>query len=198
MKLHNFLQPAHIEDMGRLLFNLSFMLVTTIVNLFLPIIASVDIHYDMNRKKFAFSLFLFKFLRVLGGYVTTYKGGIAIHVSEKKAFLKPYSDMEKDRKRFSVIKSFHLKSFCLTTETGAEYLLPIALTHAVLRTYFFAIGGKKEKIENNLWLTDGDVLRVSLNVVLSFNLYIVLRALFQSIKEKLKVLCQRKQKKSIA
>ena len=184
--------------MGRLLFTLSFMFVSTIVTLFLPIFISADFHYDMNRKKFAFSLFLFNFLRILGGYVTTYKGGIAIHVSEKKALLKPYSDMEKDRKRFSVIKTFRLKSFQLTTETGAEYLLPITLAHTVLRTYFFTIGGKKEKIENNLWLTDGDVLRISLNVVLSFNLYIILRALFQSIKEKLKVLCQRKQKKSIA
>lgn len=175
-----------------------FSLVMTVVQLFLPIFLTIDIHYDMNRRKFCFSLRLFGFLRLIGGYIATYKGGLAIHVSKKKAFLLPYSEVDKKRKKFSFMRTFHLSSFVLTTETGAEYLLPIATAHAVLRTYFFSKGGKKNKIENNLWLTDGDVLRISLKATLRFTLWMLLCALFKFIKEKLKELWRRKTKKSTA
>ena len=83
--------------------------------------------------------------------------------------------MEKERKKYSFIKTFHLSAFTLTTETGAEYLLPVSLAHVILRTYFFAKGGKKEKIENNLWLTDGDILRVSMDVTVWFNILMLMR-----------------------
>ena len=137
-----------------------------------------------------------KTIKLIGGYATTYKGGIALHVSPKKAVLIPYAEVENERKKFSFVKSFRLVAFTLTTETGAEYVLPVSILHAVLRAIFFIIGGKKEKIENNLWLTDGDVLRVSLNCVTYFNLFMLLCAFIQFIKEKIIILWQKKRKKS--
>ncbi|MBR2023765.1 MAG: hypothetical protein IJ996_04555 [Clostridia bacterium] len=150
----------------------------------------------MNRKKFGFAVFLFKRIKIIGGYIATYNGGIALHVSEKKAILIPYSQMNSERKRFSFIKTFRLIAFNLTTETGAEYLLPVALAHTALRAYFFTIGGDKDKIENNLWLTDGDTLRVSLNFVIFFNLYILLKNFIKFLKEKIKILWRKRKKKS--
>jgi hypothetical protein len=124
-------------------------------------------------------------IKILGGYADTYKGGIALHTSQKKAILLPYKDMDNERKRFSFVKTFKPVAFTLTTETGAEYLFPVAVLHAVLRIYFFITGGEKERIENNLWLTDGDVLRVSLHSVLFFNVYILLCNVFRFLKEKM-------------
>ena len=155
-----------------------------------------DTHCDLNRKKFGFAVFLFKRIKIIGGYIATYNGGIALHVSEKKAILIPYSQMNSERKRFSFIKTFRLIAFNLTTETGAEYLLPVALAHTALRAYFFTIGGDKDKIENNLWLTDGDTLRVSLNFVIFFNLYILLKNFIKFLKEKIKILWRKRKKKS--
>lgn len=167
-----------------------------LVLLFLPISFKIAAHYDMNRKKFCFSVYLFSFLKIIGGYIATYKGGFAIHVSEKKAFLLPYSQINSERKRFSFMNTFRLVSALLTTETGAEYLLPSALAHTALRTIFFAKGGEKENIQNNLWLTDGDVLRVSFAVGMKFTLFILLKNLLRFIKEKMKSLWQKKMKKS--
>ena len=77
-----------------------------------------------------------------------------------------------------------------------KYLLPIAIVHAVLRIYYFIKGGKKEGIENNLWLTDGDVLRISISTTVQFNLYMLICAFINFLKEKIKILWQKKMKKS--
>ena len=164
--------------------------------LFFPIYLETNAHYDMNRKKFAFSVYLYKHIPIIGGYVATYPGGIALHVSKKKAILVPYKQLNSERKRFSIMKTFRLKEFNLTTESGAEYLFITSAAHALLRTAFFIKGGKKEYIENNLWLTDGDELRISLNCLLYFNLFILLKSFFKFCKEKILLLCRKKMKKS--
>lgn len=178
--------------MGRLFLYVLLALMITAFLLFFPIVVEADIHYDMNRRKFGFAIFLYKAIKLVGGYAATYQGGIALHVSPKKAILVPYSDMDNERKRFSFVKTFRLIAFTLTTETGAEYLLPISIAHAALHTFFFIIGGKKENIENNLWLTDGDVLRVSLNCVTYFNLFMLICAFIKFLKEKLIILWRKK------
>jgi len=182
--------------MGRFFLFSALVLLAIAVLLFFPIFLEADIHYDMNRKKFGFALYAYKVFKLFGGYVTTYPGGIALHVSPKKAILKPYSGMDSERKKFSFTRAFRIVSFSLTTETGAEYLLPVSLAHTVLRTIFFSIGGEQEKIQNNLWLTDGDELRVSLNLVTFFNLFILLCAFLKFLKEKIKHLWQTKIRKS--
>lgn len=175
--------------MSKLLFLLSIIVIV----LFFPIYLETNAHYDVNKRKLAFSICIFRFLRIFGGYIATYKGGLAIHKSQNKAVIIPYTDVQKEGKRFSILKTFQIKSFVLTTETGAEYLFPCAFTHAILRTIFFIKGGKKRNIENNLWLTDGDTLRISLNCVLFFNFFILLTNFFKFLKEKL-YLCRKKSK----
>ncbi len=178
--------------MGRLLF----VIIGVMILLFFPFYLESNVHYDVNRRKFAFSFELYKVIKIVGGYVATYPGGIAVHLSKKKAVLVPYADIQKEGKRFSFMRTFRLKSFNLTTETGVEYFLPIATAHAFLRTYFFIKGGKKEDIQNNLWLIDGDVLRISLHSILFFNIFILLCSLFKFLKEQIKIIWQKKIKKS--
>lgn len=173
-----------------------FLLILTVVQIFLPIFLRIDLHYDMNRRKFAFSIYLFKYIRIFSGYIATYTGGIAVHISKRKAFVFPYAQISKERKRISLMRIFRLQSLTITTETGAEYMLGAMLAQAFLRVYFFANGGKKERIANNFWLIDGDVLRISASVVLRFQVYTILLKIFQYIKEKMKSLWQKKMKKS--
>jgi len=182
--------------MGKPFFYVLLSLLGVIILLFFPIYLQTDGHYDMNRRKFAFGIYLYKRLRLLGGYVGVYPGGIALHVSAKKAFLVPYTKMNSERKRFSFMRTFRLISCIFTTETGAEYLLPLSYAHVILRTYFFAIGREKEDIENNVWLTDGDVLRISASVTLRFNLFLILKNVIKFLKEKIKALWRKKREKS--
>ena len=178
--------------MGRFILYAAAVVLGIAALLFFPIILETDVHYDMNRRKFGFALYAYKAWKLVGGYVTTYRGGFALHVSPEKAILKPYSGMNEDRKRFSFVRAFRVISFVLTAETGAEYLLPVAAAHNVLRVLFFSVGGRRGKIRNNLWLTDGDELKISANLVLYFNLFILLRAFLQFLKERFKRLWQKK------
>ena len=179
--------------MGRLFFFVIAFLIVVMI-LFFPIYLETDAHYDMNRRKLGFAVYVYKRIPLVGGYISTYPGGIALHISKKKAILIPYEKLNSERKKFSIVKTFRLKSFNLTTETGAEYLFFTAFAHAFLRTVFFIKGGEKEYIENNLWLTDGDVLRISLNSLLYFNLYILLKSFIKFCKEKIQIYVGKKSK----
>ena len=94
------------------------------------------------------------------------------------------------------MNAFRWHAFEITTETGAEYLLPITAAHALSRIIFFAKGGKKEKIENNLWLLDSDVLRISLALTMQFTMFIIVKNILIFLKEKINKLWQKKMKKS--
>ncbi len=182
--------------MDRFFIILSVVLIVGVL-LFFPIWLDLDAHYDMNRNRFAFLVSAYKKIKLIGGYATTYTGGVALHITPEKAILVDYSEMDGKRKKFSFMKSFRLKSFVLTTETGAEYLLGVSLAHIALRSYFFAVDGKQENVRNNLWLADGDVLRVTGHLTLFFNLFILLMEFFKFLKEKIRILCQKKTKSSI-
>ncbi len=163
--------------------------------LFFPIIVQSAFHYDMNEKKAGLSIRIFKIFPIVGGYIQTYPGGLAIHVSQKKAILIPYQNMDRERKKFSFVKTFRLIAFTLTTETGAEYLIPVSIAQIILRTVFMIKVGKRENVDNNVWLTDGDVFRLSLHAVAYFNLFILIKNLIIFIKEKLAILWRKKDKK---
>jgi hypothetical protein len=170
--------------MDRLFFILILVCLAIILLLFCPIYLKTDTHYDMNGRRLAFSLSLYKMVRVFGGYIATYPGGLAMHVSPKKAVLIPYSNLDSERKRISIVRTFRLKALNITVETGAEYLIAVSFMQILFRILFFAMGGQKEKIENNLWLTDGDILRISANFTVRFNLFIILKSLLSKLKEK--------------
>lgn len=195
MKYILFKQPAHIEDMGRF-FLLILIAGILFFLLFFPIYITTDAHYDMNGRKLAFCIRVYNVLKLIGGYIATYQGGLAIHVSDNKAILLPYKDLKQERKRISVMRTFRLKTLRLTVESGPEYLLPSLIGEGIFKILFLSMGGKRERIENNTWLTDGDVLRISVQFTFRFNLYIILRNFIKAVKEKIKVLCQTKIKNS--
>ena len=182
--------------MGRFFLFLAFWIIIIAFFLFFPIVIQTDVHYDINGKKAGFVVFLYKIFKIIGGYIQTYQGGLALHVSPKKAILIPYEQLNNERKKFSFIRTFRLISFTLTPETGAEYLFPVSIAQIILRSIFLAQGGQKENVENNLWLTDGDTMRISMHSVIYFNLFILLCNVIKFIKEKMKILWQKKTKKS--
>lgn len=143
----------------------------------------------MNRRKCAFVVHLNKLIRLFGGYVATYKGGLALHISEKKAVLLPYKELNDERKKVSIVRTFRLKALSITIETGAEYFVSMAALQECFQWLFLILGGQKEKLQRNLWLTDGDVLRISVSFVIRLNLYMIIR---NFLKEKIRVLCQTK------
>ena len=131
--------------MGRFFFVALIILGSIVFLLFFPIYLKTESHYDVHRRKLAFVMHINKFFRVLGGYIATYKGGFALHVSEKKAILLPYKEMNSKRKKISIIRTFRLKALSITTECGAQYFLQMAALQEVFEGIFLIFGGKKEK-----------------------------------------------------
>lgn len=180
--------------MSRLLFICVLSLVIIALLLFFPVILENVLHVDINQKKVGFSIRLYGICQLLGGYLATYPGGVAIHRKWNKATLIPYAQMEQERKRFSFTKLFRVIGGSLTTETGAEYLLPIEIVQTIFRFVSLWLGGNTTNIKNNVWLTDGDVLKISLRVVSYFNGLMLIRAFVNFIKGKIDLWMKRNKK----
>lgn len=127
--------------------------------------------------------------KLMGGYITTCPGGLAIHASEKRAILLKYRDMEKQRKNFSFCDLFTCKKVRLCIRTGPEYLLPV-YTFSLVKNVVERITAR-EILDGEFWLEAGDELRIAAELILSFTigkqLKALLKYLFGRIKKKWKM-----------
>ena len=177
------------------LFFSTVIVVGIFIFLFFPIFLEGDLHYDKNRKKFAFSVNLFKIIKIFGGYLTTYEEGLVWHKNENNAVLLPYQNLNKEGKKFSILKTFQFISFRATVECGAEYYFFCGL---IEKLYSF-VRANSQKLENTsleIWLVGGDGLKGSANFVTFFNGFILTVDFIQFLWGKIRRLWQRKVKKS--
>ena len=84
----------------------------------LPIFVRVDAYVDARENKLWFSLSLYRFFRVFGGYAELRREGLVLHLTEKKAVIVPFAQMGSTRKKFEITKGFQLYSFHQIVETG--------------------------------------------------------------------------------
>ena len=144
-----------------------------------------DFHYQLQDRKIAFAIFLFKKIKVIGGYITDYAGGFAFHTGKNKVLLMPLSDKEGRKKRISFFRRFRISDFAITTETGAEYLPLTMCLHTFLREYFLLQGGKNESFQSHIWLKNRDDFMLTINGIAKINLYMQICAGIAILKEKL-------------
>ena len=175
--------------------SLFFVVLSILILLFFPIYLEVNLHFDMNRRKLTFSIYGYKLIKIIGGYIATYTGGLAAHISKTKAVIIPYVDLNKERKRFSFFKFLQLKRLHLAIETSAEYLLPVILAHMISRTYF-TCKNKTNNIKNSLMLQRNDSLKISIHSIFFCNLFLAICYSIQFIKEKIIFIWEKNIKKS--
>jgi hypothetical protein len=104
--------------------------------------------------------------------------------------------MNDERKRFAFIKTFRLIRVHLMVETGANYLMPALIGTAFLRVYLQNKAQFLQTYQSRIWLGNGDILRISGNWLLFFNLFIVAKNFIVFLKEKTKILWRKKTEKS--
>ncbi len=85
-----------------------------------PIFVYLDAYADVAENKCYFSLSLFKYLKVFGGYLQFKKEGIVFHLTKKKAVILPYRQIAPMRKKFEITKGFQLTRFHQIVESGGE------------------------------------------------------------------------------
>ncbi len=107
----------------------------------------------------------------MGGYIATYYGGLAIHISEKKAFLTGYREMEERRKNFPFQDFFTLKKISLHVRTGANYLLPLYTLQLASGLFSLFRPSYRKLVQSKLWLENGDELRLSARIIVKITLF---------------------------
>lgn len=156
-----------------------------LIVLFFPIFITISIYFDVKEKKIAFSLNLFKKIKIRGGYFTRYENGFVLHANKNKAILLPYSKLKSQRKAFSLVNSFEF--ICLTgvLEGNLEILAPFLFLNSVFDRYKF-IDPRFNTCNFSFWLTEKDELKFTTKITYFFTNFILLLALFEFIGRKIK------------
>lgn len=124
-------------------------LLLPIIFLLTPIVLHADLYFDVVSGKIGCYLSLYGKLKLLGGYILPCAGGAALHVSDKKAILFTYKQMDEGRKKFSAKNGLHLRYAKLVMEISPEYLIGVSLLDSAAKWIFLFKnqGGKlKSKI----------------------------------------------------
>ena len=137
------------------------LIISLCILLLFPIVITTDAYYLLRSKKIAFSIRLFGKIKIVGGYLSTYEGGVAIHISDAKAIILGYKEMEERGKSFSFKKLFTLKKFSLHIRTGAEYFLPLYAVEQIRKIIGRIKPSVQKKTEARISLVNGDVLQVA-------------------------------------
>ena len=161
----------------------------SVLLLLFPLYVRVEAHLDVKENKCWFFVGLYRQLKVLGGYGQLERDGIALHISKKKAFFIPYAKMADTRKRFEITKGFQLLSFHQVLETGgADSVYSVmlgAINNSVTGSLFSFLQTKHPflSLQNNLLLTSGAELKVTLQSEVVFNVLVLSIALTKKLLE---------------
>ena len=171
-----------------------FFIISAFVGTFLflmPQFLRVELHTDVKENKCWFFIGLYKYLKLLGGYGQLEKGGIALHLTKKKAVFVPYAEMLETRKKFEITKGFQLMRFHQIIETGgvdSVYGIFLGATLSALAGSVFSVLQTKHpflSLKSNTLLTDKAELKVSVQTEVIFNGLVLTVALVKKLLEAL-------------
>ena len=154
-----------------------------------PTFVYVDGYLDVSENKAWFSISLFKYFKVFGGYAQVKPDGIVLHLTKKKAVFIYYSQMADTRKIFEITDGFQLYSFHQIVETGgAQSPIGVFLASilqsaggtvcAILKTRHPFLS-----LKNGTLLTNKPCLKISLQSVFVFNGLVITVAIIKKILE---------------
>ena len=74
--------------------------------LLLPIVLSIHLYLDVGEKKLYFGVYVLRVIKLFGGYAAPVRGGVAVHLSRRKAVLLPYAELFAAGKKFEIARCF--------------------------------------------------------------------------------------------
>ena len=148
-----------------------------VILLFLPLCFELDVHYQAKEKKLGIAVYLCRFIKIFGGYLDVYPGGIAFHTKRNKVILIPLKAGDGQRKRISIVRIFKISELHVTAEIGAEYIPLSLLLGALLRGYCLFQGGDQACCRSQVWLRNEDFFSITLRVVTKINTCMLLNEL---------------------
>ena len=157
--------------------------------LILPISISIDLYFDVVSGKIGCRISLYKKIKLLGGYFTPCAGGFALHVSDKKAELFTYEQIEAGRKQISFGNGVRLTSIRWIAETSPEYLFGVWTIDNLFKTMFF-YRSEKPILESAIYLNESG-FRIFARACLRFNLLAILLGFLEYLYRRVKE-CRKK------
>lgn len=164
-----------------------------------PIFFTIYLYTDVRTKKCSFAFYVLHFIRLHGGYAQPYRGGVAFHLSDRKAVLLPLREMLGADKKFRILRGFRLFAYSHVFEVGSanspeKALLLAALVQSgsAVACGFVCSRRKCRSFKSDVLLHEGsDVLKLSQRAILIFNLLLLfsaavkllLRKIIEGIKE---------------
>lgn len=177
---------AHTDGMSELFVYALFF--GTLFFLF-PVFVRLDAYADVAENKCFFSLRLFAFLKIFGGYLQFKKEGIVFHITKKKAVILPFQKIAPMRKKFEITKGFQLYRFHQIVESGGEgkpYGLLFAAALQAAAGQIFSVARTLHpflSLKNGVLLTEDAALKITLQATAVFNGLIVFLAAAKKILE---------------
>ncbi len=153
---------------------------------FLPVTVTVKTYFDSSCNKLGCVIFLYGFIKLLGGYFAPCPKGVAFHVSDKKALIFSYKQMEEGRKRFSPKSGIKLNNACIYVQTGVEYLLQALYAEQVIK--WISLFGKQRNAISRVTLHHNDSFHIygkfSVQTRATRQIIELIKYLFGRIREK--------------
>lgn len=140
-----------------------------------PVYVYLDAYTDVKENKCWFSLSLYKYLKVFGGYAQLKATGIALHLTKKTAIFLPYAEMAGMRQKFEITKGFQLTKYRQVIEYGgknsAAGILAGAFLHSVFSEVFAVLQTYHPflSLNNTTLLTEKGSVKVSVQTAVVFN-----------------------------
>lgn len=152
--------------------------------LLFPIFLNINLFFDIEKKKCCFSVYLLRFIKLHGGYITVCRRGIVLHMSRKKALLVPFRELLDSGKKFEITSGFILYGYSHFIEIGGEENLVLPLFAAAMVRILTCIGAAYAVKKRHCRSFKGDVaciygkpcLKVSMRLIFLFNLGLLLLA----------------------
>ena len=157
--------------------------------LIIPIYISIDLYFDVVSGKIGCRVSLYEKIKLLGGYFTPCAGGFALHVSDKKAKLFTYQQIEAGRRQLSFESRLRIRSIKWIAEISPEYLFGVWSVDNIIKVMFF-FKNQKPILESTICLKESG-FRIFLRMSLRFTLLAFLQGLVEYLYRRVRG-CQKR------
>lgn len=162
-----------------------------------PIFVCFECNFSQDNvfleKKFIYSIKLFNFIKIFFGAIELQEEGIAIHLNKKKAIIVLFNDIFSFGKKFEPLKDYHFIKFhsllkigkkeqlLLTSQFGYIYSFLSNVLNWVVKNYKPYLN-----LDNDVCVyQDQDILEFSGEIIIVFNLLMVIFSIIKILGEKL-------------
>ena len=179
---------------------MSVWIVAAIVALFVllcPIYFTVYLFTDLQKKKSYFAFYVLHYIKIHGGYAGLYHGGVALHLTDRKALLLPFREMFSAKSRFHITSGFRMLAYSHVLEVGSKNVPGGAIMVAAAAQSGAAIasGILRRKRHCRSFKSDvllhaeQDVLKLSQRIIFVFNVLVLLFVVGKLLLNKFMEVC---------